>query len=30
MMKHKLVWAGVIIGLPALAATLWKGWWNRA
>lgn len=27
MMKHKLIWAGLAIGISALVLALWKGWW---
>ena len=29
MTKHKLIWAGLIIGLPTLFLALWKGWWCK-
>jgi hypothetical protein len=30
MMKRKLIWAGVVVGLPALFMALRKGWWSKA
>lgn len=29
MTKRKLIWAGLIIGLPALLLAFWKGWWAK-
>ena len=26
MTKHKFIWAGLAIGVPALVLALWKGW----
>ena len=29
MTKHKFIWAGLAIGVPALVLALWKGWWCK-
>ena len=29
MTKHKSIWAGLAIGVPALVLALWKGWWCK-
>ena len=29
MTKHKIIWAGLAIGGPALVLALWKGWWCK-
>lgn len=29
MTKHKFIWAGLAIEVPALVLALWKGWWCK-